>query len=408
MVKSKWCVVCHHYLQITTYCVRLHFRPMIEVITAKFQHLFSTTPLLAFAPGRINLIGEHTDYQEGFVFPAAVDKGIWVAIQRNNLHFCQLYSIDFDQQFKFELDSFSPKKGHWATYAMGMCALLKQAGYSVKGFDMVIGGNIPVGSGLSSSAALSVAIGTALSGLFDFRIPKKNIALYAQKSEQLYAGVNCGIMDPYASAFGVKDKALLLDCRTNTHEEVQVIIDEYSLILVNSKVKHSLADSAYNKRREGCEESVRILQANFPEIKTLRDLSICQLEKVEKLLPAALFPKAKHVITECNRVHEAAKALKSGDLMNFGTLLNASHQSLSKDFEVSCPELDYLAEKSWELEGVLGSRMMGGGFGGCTINLVKNLEYETFQSQIFDSYLSQFKITAEFIPVRLSDGAKLI
>ena len=170
-------------------------------LTQTFQSFFSTTPLIAFAPGRINLIGEHTDYQEGFVFPAAVTQGIWVGIKKNGLNVCRLYSMDFEQEFSFELDFISPKKGHWATYVMGMCALIKQSGYGIQGFDMAIVGNIPVGSGLSSSAALSVAIGTAISGLFDFHIPKKNIALYAQKSEHLYAGVNCGIMDPYASVF---------------------------------------------------------------------------------------------------------------------------------------------------------------------------------------------------------------
>jgi galactokinase len=381
---------------------------MLDTITQSFQSHFSTTPLVAFAPGRINLIGEHTDYQEGFVFPAAVEKGIWVAIQKNDLEFCQLYSMDFDQEFKFEIEAFSPKKGHWATYVMGMVALLKQAGYSIPSFDMVIGGNIPVGSGLSSSAALSVAIGTAFSGLFDFKISKKSIALYAQKSEQLFAGVNCGIMDPYASAFGIKDKALLLDCRTNTHEEIPVIFDECSLILVNSKVKHSLADTAYNQRRESCEESVRILQSAFPEIKTLRDIPVIDLEKAEKLLSQVLFPKAKHVITECDRVHQAAKALKNGDLKNFGNFLKASHRSLSEDFEVSCLELDFLAEKSWELDGVLGSRMMGGGFGGCTINLVKKSELDSFKIQMSNSYFEKFGINAEFIPVMISEGAQLI
>lgn len=381
---------------------------MHNTLLLSFLSHFSTKPLIAFAPGRINLIGEHTDYQEGFVFPAAVEQGIWVAIQVNDLKVCRLYSLDFDQEFTFDLEAFSPKKGHWATYVMGMVALLKQAGYPITGFDMVIGGNIPVGSGLSSSAAFSVAIGTAISGLYGFQIPKKSIALYGQKSEHLFAGVNCGIMDPYASAFGVKGKALLLDCRSNTHEEIPAEFGDYSLILVNSKVKHSLADSAYNKRREACEESVRVLQSTFPEIKTLRDLSISELPEVENILSAALFPKAKHVITECNRVHEAAKALKSGDLEHFGTLLKASHQSLSKDFEVSCPELDFLAEKSWTIAGVLGSRMMGGGFGGCTINLVKNSELDLFKSQISDSYKAHFGITPDFIPVSISSGAQLI
>lgn len=381
---------------------------MIIQLTKTFQSYFASSPLIAFAPGRINLIGDHTDYQEGFVFPAAVNQGIWVGIFKNGMNTCRLYSMDFDQEFTFELDFISPKKGHWATYAMGMCALLKQAGYSVRGFDMVIGGDIPVGSGLSSSAALSVAIGTAVSGLFNFHIPKKNIALYAQKSEHLYAGVNCGIMDPYASVFGVKDKALLLDCRSNTHEEIAVALGDYSLILVNSKVKHTLADSAYNKRRASCEESVNILQSAFPSITTLRDLSVSDLPRVESLLSPALFSKAKHVITECNRVHEAATTLKSGLLEAFGSLLKISHLSLSRDFEVSCVELDFLAEESWKLKGVIGSRMMGGGFGGCTINLVQKSEIESFQGQIKSSYARQFGISPEFVPVQIGSGAQLI
>ncbi|WP_026951063.1 galactokinase [Algoriphagus mannitolivorans] len=373
-----------------------------------FQSLFSATPLIAFAPGRINLIGEHTDYQEGFVFPAAVDFGIYIGIQKNSQKLCRLYSMDFDQEYSFELDYISPKKGHWATYVMGMCALLQQSGYKLEGFDLLIGGNIPVGSGLSSSAALSVAIGTAISGLFELGIPKKNIALYAQKAEHLFAGVNCGIMDPYTSSFGAEGKALLLDCRTNTHQEVSVDLQEFSLILANSKVKHSLADSAYNKRREACEESVRILQAHFPGIKTLRDIPESDLVKVESLIPNYLFPKAKHVITECKRVLEAAHALSIGDLATFGKLLNDSHQSLSKDYEVSCAELDFLAEKAQCLDFVLGSRMMGGGFGGCTINLVKTSELESFKTILSEGYEKTFQKSPDFIPVKLSRGAALL
>lgn len=381
---------------------------MITQLTKTYQSYFATTPLVAFAPGRINLIGEHTDYQEGFVFPAAVAQGIWVGIQKNGLTVCRLYSMDFAQEFSFELDFISPKNGHWATYVMGMCALMKQSGYEVQGFDMVIGGTIPVGSGLSSSAALSVSIGTAISSLFDFQIPKKNIVLYAQKSEHLYAGVKCGIMDPYASAFGAEGKALLLDCRTNTHQEISVHLGDYSLMLVNTKVKHTLADTAYNKRREACEESVRILQSEFPEIKTLRDLSISDLEKVERLLPEALFPKAKHIITECARVHEAAEALQSGDLESFGKLLNITHQSLSQNYEVSCAELDFLTEKAQELDFVLGARMMGGGFGGCTVNLVKTSELEAFQVALKSPYEQAFQKTPEFILVEIGEGARVL
>ncbi|HSF55190.1 MAG TPA: galactokinase [Algoriphagus sp.] len=381
---------------------------MLATLSQTFQTHFSTKPLIAFAPGRINLIGEHTDYQEGFVFPAAVKQGIWVAIQKNELSICRLYSLDFEQEFTFDLEAFSPKKGHWATYAMGMVALLKQAGYPITGFDMVIGGNIPVGSGLSSSAALSVAIGTAISGLFGFQVPKKSIALYGQKSEHLFAGVKCGIMDQYASAFGVEGKALLLDCRSNTHEEVPAEFGDYSLILVNSKVKHSLADTAYNKRREACEESVRILSPNFPGIKTLRDIPVEDLGKVENLLPSELFPKAKHLITEIARVHLAGKALKTGDLQSFGKLLKASHESLSKDYEVSCVELDFLAETSWEIDGVLGSRMMGGGFGGCTLNLVKTSEIANFENHLGTAYREKFGINPDFIPVQIGPGSSVL
>ncbi len=381
---------------------------MTTHITQTFLSHFSTSPLLAFAPGRINLIGEHTDYQEGFVFPAAVKQGIWVGIQKNELEICRLYSMDFDQEFTFELGAFSPKKGHWATYVMGMVALLRQAGYQVTGFDLVISGDIPVGSGLSSSAALSVAIGTAISGLFDFKIPKKNIALYAQKSEHLYAGVKCGIMDPYASAFGKEGKALLLDCRSNSHEEISVDLGDFSLILVNSNVKHSLADSAYNERRESVEESVRILQAAFPSITTLRDLSPDELVQVQKILPAALFPKARHIISECARVHQAAAKLRTKDLAAFGALLKESHSSLSKDYEVSCPELDFLAETSWRMKGVSGSRMMGGGFGGCTINLVRTDFLKEFEEKLAAAYQKEFDREADFIPVKIGEGARLI
>ncbi len=381
---------------------------MRDLITTSFLEIFSQEPILAFAPGRINLIGEHTDYQEGFVFPAAVAQGIWVGIQKNDSNSANIHSLDFKEDFVFDVTSFSPKKGHWANYVMGMVAQFKQAGYPVKGFNMVFGGTIPVGSGLSSSAALSVSIGTALSGLFEFKIPKKSIALYAQKSEQLFEGLNCGIMDPYASAFGKENHALLLDCRSNSHEEVPIALEKYCLLLVNTKVKHKLADSAYNKRRAACEESVRILSDNFPGIKTLRDLKESQLDRVKSILPEDLFPKAKHVILEDARVHQAGESLKKGDLIRFGELMKASHESLSKDYEVSCAELDFLASESCTKDYVLGSRMMGGGFGGCTINLLEEIHLADFKNFISDRYQEKFGIEPDFIEVRLSDGAHLV
>lgn len=377
-------------------------------ITDTFRLHFDTSPLLVFAPGRINLIGEHTDYQEGFVFPAAITQGVYVGIAKNNLSYCRAYSLDFEQEFCFELNSMSPKKGHWATYIMGMFTLLQQAGYPLENVDLVIGGGIPVGAGLSSSAALSVAIGLALSELVDFRIPKKNLALYAQKSEQLFAGVNCGIMDPYASSFGKQGHAMLLDCRSLTHQDVPVDLGDFGLLLIHSKISHSLASSAYNQRRAACEESVAILQRSFPAIQTLRDLDISDLPSIKTLLPDLLFPKAKHVITECARVLQTAAALASGNLTLVGSQLNASHQSLRDDFEVSCPELDFLAQQAQLSDSVLGARMMGGGFGGCLLSLVKREEIHLFKDQIQSAYEKAFQFTPAFIDVAIGEGARKI
>jgi galactokinase len=381
---------------------------MKSALIQSFRHHFEAEPLVVFAPGRINLIGEHTDYQEGFVFPAAISQGIWVAIAKNNLAVCRAYSLDFNQEFSFELGCMSPKKGHWATYIMGVCTLLQQAGYPLENFDLVLGGDIPTGAGVSSSAALSVAVSLGLSEAFSFHIPKKNLALYAQKAEHLFAGVNCGIMDPYASAFGVQNHALLLDCRSVTHQEIPVHLGEYSLLLVNSKVSHSLANSAYNQRRASCEESVVILQKTFPEIRTLRDLKESDLPSVKQLLPEVLFSKAKHVITECARVQQAAEALQSGNLVQVGKLLQASHESLRDDFEVSCTELDFLALQANSTAGVLGSRMMGGGFGGCLLTLLKTKEIPNFKTTLLEKYQNVFQLTPDFIEVSLGAGARQV
>jgi galactokinase len=289
---------------------------------------------------------------------------------------------------------------------MGICTLFKQAGYPVGGFDLVIGGNLPLGSGLSSSAALSVAVGMGISEAFGFAVPKKDLARYAQKAEHLFAGVNCGIMDPYASAFGKKGHALLLDCRSQNHQEIPVDLGHHTLLLVNSKVTHALAGTAYNQRRAACEESVQLLRDTFPEIQTLRDLSIAHLERIETLLPASLFPKAKHVISECARVQEAAIALSSGNLTEVGRLLNASHASLSTDFEVSCPELDFLAEQAQALDTVLGARMMGGGFGGCLLTLIKASELNAAKARLEEAYQQKFQRRPDFIEVRLGEGAR--
>ncbi len=381
---------------------------MRTLLKTEFYKLFDQEPDLFFAPGRINLIGEHTDYQEGLVLPAAIPHGIYIAIAPNDSSQVRLHSVDFQEEFAFDLNSFSPKVGHWATYVMGMCSQLMQAGAKLRGFDMAIGGNIPVGAGLSSSAALSVASGLAIASVNDLVPDKKTLARYAQKSEQLFAGLNCGIMDPYASIFGESKSAILLDCRDINHDVIPIELEDYQIILVNSKVKHTLAESAYNDRRASCEESVDVLKTSFPQINTLRDLDPELLPEIESILHPDLYPKAKHVISENARVIQAAHALGKGNLGYFGDLLNQSHKSLSEDYEVSCDELDFLASKAQEMEFVLGSRMMGGGFGGCTINLVKSSETIAFEKEIRASYKDEFGIVPEFIPVELSEGAKAL
>ncbi|MFN5331880.1 MAG: galactokinase [Bacteroidota bacterium] len=382
---------------------------MKDQVISSFIKNFQDTPLVVFAPGRINLIGEHTDYQEGFVFPAAITQGIWVGIKKNNLgSLCRLYSLDFDQEFSFDLHHLSPKKGHWATYIMGICAQLKQSGYPVEGFDLALGGNTPIGAGLSSSAAISIATALAISEAFHFQVPKKNLVVYAQKSEHLFAGVNCGIMDPYACAFGKAQHALLLDCRSQTHQEIPVEFPGYALLLTHSKVSHSLADSAYNARRAACEESMFLLKDLFPSAHTLRDLSCKQLEVIQEVLPKTLYPKAKHVISECTRVHEAADALRAGNVKGFGDMLYASHQSLSKDFEVSCAELDYLVEQARVHGSVLGSRMMGGGFGGCTLSLVRQEALEDICAHLEKMYSKKFQLVPDFIRVEIGSGASQV
>ena len=377
-------------------------------LISSFRQHFNKEPLVVFAPGRINLIGEHTDYQEGFVFPAAIEQGTWVALARNDQKICRAFSLNYVQEFSFDLKSMAPKKGHWANYIMGMCTQFLQAGYPLGNFDLVVGGNLPSGAGLSSSAALSVAIGLGIAEVFSFKIPRKNLALYAQKAEHLFAGVNCGIMDPYASAFGVPHHALLLDCRTVTHQEIRVQLEEYSLLLCNSKVSHTLADSAYNQRRASCEKSVEILQRNFPTLRTLRDLVVNDLTQVKKLLPEELYPKVKHVVSECARVQQAASALQKGDLVEFGKLLQASHESLRDDFKVSCPELDFLVDQSKLTSGVLGARMMGGGFGGCLLAVVKSTEIPQFKTKIQEAYQNTFDSTPDFIDVSLAGGARQV
>jgi len=381
---------------------------MKKTIETIFKELFSKEPLMAYSPGRINLIGEHTDYNEGFVMPAAIDKKMIVAIAANQSRQGRIYSMDFQEEFAFNLDSFGPKKGHWATYIMGVTAQLQQAGYGVQGFDMVFGGDIPVGAGLSSSAALECAAAFALSTLFGFHIPNRSLIHYAQKAEHVFAGVQCGIMDQFASVMGKKGHVIRLDCRSLEFEYFPLSLPKHSIFLIDTCVKHSLADSAYNQRREECQTGVSAAQKTNPEIKSLRDMDLDLLAAIQSTISPTVYNRCRYVIEENNRVIAASELLQSNDLKGFGEKMYASHEGLSKLYEVSCPELDFLVDFTKNLEYVLGSRMMGGGFGGCTINIVEKAKVKTLQENIQPAFEAKFGVSPKFYEVSLEEGTGLI
>lgn len=381
---------------------------MNKPIESTFKKLFAKEPLLVYSPGRINLIGEHTDYNEGFVMPAAIDKKMIVAIAANHSRQGRIYSMDFNEEFAFDLDSFGPKKGHWATYVMGVAAQLQQAGYEVQGFDMVFGGDIPVGAGLSSSAALEAAVGFGLSELFDFKIPQRSLIHYAQKAEHVFAGVQCGIMDQFASVMGKKGHVIRLDCRSLDFQHFPLNLPNHSILLIDTCVKHSLADSAYNKRREECQKGVTAAQILNPEIKSLRDMDLEILADIQDQISLLVFNRCKYVIEENERVLKASEFLDNSDLSGFGKTMYASHEGLSKLYEVSCEELDFLVDYTKNHDFVLGSRMMGGGFGGCTINLVAKSNLEKLQKMISLDFELKFGVKPKFYEVSLENGTGLL
>ena len=374
---------------------------MKDKLRTAFTERFSSNPIFYASAGRINLIGEHTDYNGGFVFPGAIDKYIMTAININGTDKVRLYSVDMDQYTEFGLREEDKPAEQWACYVFGVCREVIKRGFEVKGFDAVFAGNVPLGAGLSSSAALESCFAYALNDLFnDNKISIFELALIGQSTEHNYCGVNCGIMDQFASVFGKKDCLMRLDCRSLEFKYFPFKPVGYKLVLVNSQVKHELVDSPYNKRRESCERVAKTLG-----VETLRDADMSMLEAAKNQISDEDYKRAMYVIGEKQRVLDVCEALEKGDYETVGQRMYETHHGLSKDYEVSCEELDFLNDVAKEC-GVTGSRIMGGGFGGCTINLVADELYDNFVKTATEKFEQKYGKKPIVIDVVIGDGSR--
>lgn len=375
-----------------------------ELLIARFIKEFETQPLLVFSPGRINLIGEHTDYNNGFVFPAAVDKGIYIAIQKSTSKSSSIIALDKEEAFSFSIQKVSKiDNGDWRNFVLGVVAEIQKKKEIPDNFNLVFCGDIPSGSGLSSSAALENGIGFAINELFSLGLSKNELILISQKAEHNFVGVQCGIMDQYASMFGKENSALLLDCQNLKSSIYPIDFKDYEILLINSNVKHNLADSAYNDRRKVCES----IAAKF-EKTSLRELSKSDLLDIKDSITKEDFQKALYVFEENERVLSAGKAIENNSLKELGELLFASHEGMKNQYKITCEELDYLVDLAKNNPNVLGARMMGGGFGGCTINLVHKNHIETYQKEVAVAYANRFQKDCSFYTMKLSKGTHLV
>jgi galactokinase len=377
---------------------------LVKKVEADFRSKFGAKPLLVLAPGRINLIGEHTDYNDGFVMPAAIDRHLVFGVALSGTDKCNIYAQEFSEGITFSVRDLNPGEV-WVNYLMGVMDAFHRQGLPIRGVDCVLAGNIPAGAGLSSSAALCCGFGFALNELFHLGLSRLEVAKVAQHAEHHFAGARVGLMDQYASLFGKEDSVLLLDCRALTHHYFPFVFPETDIVLIDTKVKHSLGSSAYNDRRASCEEGVRILRKYHPDITSLRDASRLLLDEHQDELGEEIYIKCGYIVEEINRTQQAGVFLKNKNLQGFGDLMYQTHWGLSQAYDVSCEELDFLVSLAEEdRKVVMGSRMMGGGFGGCTINLVVKGREETFKEQVRQKYFATFKMEPDFYNVKLSNG----
>ena len=356
------------------------------------------------APGRVNLIGEHTDYNDGFVMPVALDFSTWATVSPLANRKLQIFSENFDEEIEVDLDRDLAARGHWSDYPIGVAVILERAGYRLRGARLRIRGEVPIGSGLSSSAAVEVATACALVANSGLHVDERELARLCQRAENEFVGARVGIMDQFVSLFGQAHKALLLDCRS-LEFRLLPLPDNVRLIICNTMVKHELASSAYNERRAMCEAGVNYLQRFYPSVTALRDVTLEQLEQHRAGLPEVVYRRCRHVITENARVLAAGEALEQGDLERFGELMAESHVSLRDDYEVSSEELDLMVEIAQKV-GVYGARMTGGGFGGCTVNLVRTEKVERFRARVAEGYERVTKIKPEIYITTAANGAE--
>ena len=380
----------------------------ISKLKEKFRSLFDSEPLLIRSPGRVNIIGEHTDYNEGFVLPAAIDKAIYIAIGKRDDDTIHLYAQDYQQSHEVTLTTVTPSDKHWPNYILGVVDQLQKRGYNPGGFNLVIDGDVPLGAGLSSSAAVECATAFALNELFKLVIEKIEMVKMAQLAEQTFAKVMVGIMDQFASMFGKQGHVIKLDCRSLEYEYVPLDLKGIKILLLNTNLKHSLASSEYNTRRQQCEQGVAWVKETHPGVKSLRDVTMEMLDKNVASKDQIIFRRCKYVVEENIRLLEGCEDLKSGTIDALGKKMFRTHEGLSKEYEVSCKELDYLVDYVKDNSSVLGARMMGGGFGGCTINLVKEESIDGLVKNISKDYQQAMNLELSAYIAGIEDGTYVV
>ncbi len=376
-------------------------------IPGQLEPFITSSSLLVRSPGRINLIGEHTDYNNGFVLPAAIDKAVYVTIEKNDDEIIFLHSVDFNESVEIRIADIKPIPGHWSTYILGVVDQLIKRGHPIAGFKLSIYGDVPLGAGLSSSAAVECAAAFVLNELFGLGIERIELAKITQLAEHEFAGVKCGIMDQFASLFGKKDNVIRLDCRSLAYEYFPLNLEGYKIVLLDSQVKHSLASTEYNVRRSQCESGVAAIKNKYPNVESLRDVSLSMIEECIGQ-DTIIYNRCRYVVDENIRLQEGCTDLLNGNLKAFGEKMFATHKGLSEQYEVSCKELDLLVEAVRDMPEVIGARMMGGGFGGCTINIVETGAVDKVINSVTENYQRDAEKNLKAYVVQIEEGTSVI